>query len=247
MWKQNKRLAKTKTQLDNLHAPIWVPTAGSATLLSSCTTLVSRSGSPAPSLFCLGSLTYLSSRPMPAFVSRSAAVLSSLLILGPTPPHLASTVLKIFKRALSDELLRGHSTSPAEPLCPFPPLGSLPNKTDCKQTFDTAFINSCLFAGNHSWEEFDLSFKEYGSSVAVKLNRSWQFELLDPELVCIMEAILLAAAIFWDPSFAPCHCHSVKLAFKLGLRTQSIVSGVVKQRVELVWANRTISQLDQLF
>ena len=62
-----------------------------------------------------------------------------------------------------------------------------------------------------------------------------------------MEAIPLAAAIFWNPLFATCHCHTVKLTFKLGLRMQSIVSGVVKEKIEWVWANQTISQLNQLF
>lgn len=42
----------------------------------------------------------------------------------------------------------------------------------------------------------------------IKFNRAWQLELLDPEPVCIMEAIPLAVAIFWDPSFVPCPRHS---------------------------------------
>lgn len=38
----------------------------------------------------------------------------------------------------------------------------------------------------------------------------------------------------------------MKLAFKLGLKMQGITSDMVKERIELVWANKTINQLDQL-
>ena len=235
------------------------PAAGSAALLLFCSALVSHLRSPALLSSCSGSHTCLlplfacsktpialSSCPVPAPVPGSPAVLLPLPVLGPTPPHLVYTALKTFKRALSDKPWR-RSTSPAKPLCPVPPLGLLPGKTDCKRTFDTAFINSRQLPGNYAWEEFDLSFAECGYPAAVKLNRSWQLELLNPKPVCIMEAIPLATAIFWDLSFAPCYCYNVKLAFKLGLRTRDIASGVVKEKIESVWANRTLSQLDQLF
>lgn len=86
---------------------------------------------------------------MPALVPRSLAILSfftgfSLIFL-----YLASTALRIFKQALSDKFLYS-STSFAEFFYPFPPLGLLSNKTDCKQTFDIAFINFCLFVGNYA-------------------------------------------------------------------------------------------------
>lgn len=62
-----------------------------------------------------------------------------------------------------------------------------------------------------------------------------------------MEAIPLAATLFWDPSFLPCPRHTLKLATKLGLRTRTIPSNLVKERIEIIWANKTISQLDRLF
>ena len=62
-----------------------------------------------------------------------------------------------------------------------------------------------------------------------------------------MEAISLTAALFWDPLFALCLRYAMKLASKLGLKTRSIASRLFKERIESVWANRTICQLDQLF
>ena len=179
-------------------------------------------------------------------VPRSLAVLLPLPVFSLTPPYLASTAFRTFKQALSDELLR-HSTSHIELFCPFPSLGLLLDKTNRKRTLDIAFINSRPLAGNHAWEEVDLSFAECGCLAVVKLNRLWQLELPDLKPVCIMEATSLAAAIFWDPLFAPHYCHTVKWAFKLGLKTRGIASGVVKEKIESVWANKTISQLDQLF
>lgn len=39
----------------------------------------------------------------------------------------------------------------------------------------------------------------------------------------------------------------MKLAFKLGLKMQDIANIIIKKRIELVWANKTISQLDQFY
>ncbi len=169
-----------------------------------------------------------SSPPVPALLSRS--------VLGPAPIRLTSSALRTFKQALSDQPLGRQSTSPspAKPLCPFSTLGPLSEKSDCKRPFDTTFINSRLLSGNHVAKEVDLSFGECGCLAPVKLNRSWQLELLDRKPVCIMEAIPLTAALFWDPLFAPCPCHTMKLASKLELKTQGIASGVVKERIEAV-------------
>lgn len=54
-------------------------------------------------------------------------------------------------------------------------------------------------------------------------------------------------APFWDLLFVLFHCYIVKLAFKLGLKMQNIANTVIKEKIELVWANRTISLLDELF
>ncbi len=182
-----------------------------------------------------------SSPPVPASLSRS--------VLGPAPTQLTSSALRTFKRTLSDESLGRRSTSPslAEPLHPFPTVGPLLEKSNRKRLFDTAFINSRPLAGNHAAKEVDLSFGECGCPAPVKLNRSWQLELLDCKPVYIKEAIPLTAALFWEPLFAPCPRHTLKLASKLGLRTRGITSGVVKERIEAVWVNKTIRQLDQLF
>ena len=173
MRKQNKRAAKRKARLDKLSTPMRTPVASSAALLSSRPTLVSCHGSSAPLSSCLRFLTRLLSCPMPAPVPRSPAVLLPLHVLGSAPLHLVSSTLRIFKQALSNELLRRRLTSPAELFCLFPLLGSLSDKTDYKQTLDISFINSCLLVDNHTREEVDMSFTEYSCSAAVKQNRLW--------------------------------------------------------------------------
>ena len=72
-------------------------------------------------------------------------------------------------------------------------------------------------------------------------------DLLGLKLVCIIEAIPLAAALFWDPIFALCPSHTMKLAFKLGLRINKVKNDVVKEKIETIWANRTVSLLNRLF
>ena len=185
MGKQNKRAAKRKAQHDNLRTSVQAPTTGSAALLLSYLALISCFRFPASLFFCPGSstcssplpacpviLTVLSSRSFPAPIPKSPAVLLLLPVLGPTSPYLASTSLKTFKQTLSNEFLR-RSTSFAELLCPFLPLGLLPNKTNHKRTFDIAFINSCLLAGNYAQEKVDMNFAKCGCPAAVKLNLSW--------------------------------------------------------------------------
>lgn len=102
MRKQNKHTDKKKTQLDNLRAPVLALVASSATLLLYCP------GSPTcllPLLACRKTPIALLSYFLPAPVPRSLAVLSPLLVLSSTPLHLASIALRIFKQALSIELL----------------------------------------------------------------------------------------------------------------------------------------------
>ena len=175
---------------------------------------------------------------MPAFSSRS--------VLGLAPTYLKSSALRIFKQALSNESLRYRSTSHslAGFLCPFFTLGPLPEKKDCKRFFDTTYINSRPLAGNHATKKVDLNFGESVICVPVRLNRSWQLELLNYKPVCIMEVISLTAALFWVPLFAPCPCHTLNLASKLGLKTRIIASEVVNKRIKVVRANRTIRQLN---
>lgn len=54
--------------------------------------------------------------------------------------------------------------------------------------------------------------------------------LFNSKLVFIIEAILLAAALFADIILAPYLCHIIKLALKLGITTNQIKNGIVKKR-----------------
>ena len=240
---------KRKAQCDNLYVLMRQAFAASSTapLLSRSTVLVLLSHLPISALSYPLVLVSLSP-PLPALLSLLVPTLLSRSMLGPTPTHLTSSVLRIFKRALSDELLHRHSTSPSpiEPFCPFSTLGQLPKKNNRNRFFNTAFIISCPLARNHAANELDLSFAECGCPTLVKLNQLWELELLDCKPVCIMEVTPLTAILFWDLLFVFCLRHTMKLTSKLGLRTRSIASEVIKEKIELVWANRTIRQLDHL-
>lgn len=170
---------------------------------------------------------------MPALVPGSLSVLLLYSVFGPASLYLASTFLKTFNRALLAELLR-RSTSSKEHFYPFLPLVLLSNKTNRKQTFDIVFINSRLFADNHAQEEIDLSFAECGCLIVVKLNQSWQMELLDLKPVYIIKVIPFATTIFLKLLFVLYYCYIVKLLFKSGLKTRDIAYGIVKKRIELV-------------
>ena len=116
-----------------------------------------------------------------------------------------------------------------------------------ERKFDKTFINTRPLADNHAEEEVDLSFAGCGCSSGVKLNRPWQIELLEQRLACIVETIPLTAAIFWDPNFVLCLRHMLNLAKKMGLKTRNLSSTLVKERIQSIWANKTIGQLDALF
>lgn len=82
----------------------------------------------------------------------------------------------------------------------------------------------------------------------VKANRLWQWEFLDQRLVCIVEAILLATAIFGDPgNFVPCARHILNLVKKLGFKTKNLKIDIVKKQIEQIWANGILAELDKLF
>lgn len=63
----------------------------------------------------------------------------------------------------------------------------------------------------------------------------------------MIEAIPLAAAIFWDSNFALCPRHTLNLARKLGLKTKGLKAEMVNKRIWQIWANKTITELDLLF
>lgn len=161
----------------------------SAILLSSYVpTLISCLGFHA---ILLSHHTLVSCRKILAFLLPFLGMLDLTLLFGCSP-------LRTFKWSLSDESWSYISTNLAKFLCFFLALGAynLTNNNKRKWGFNTTFINSCLLANNYDPKKFDLSFSGCGYPNAVKLNRLWQLDLLDPQLVCIIEAILLAVALF---------------------------------------------------
>ena len=126
-----------------------------------------------PALLSYSSVPTLLSLFVPALLSLPVPALVSCFVLGPNPTWLTSSTLITFKQALSNESLGRQSISPSllEPLCPFPVLGPLLKKSDCKRLFDTTFINSRPLATNHAAKEVELSFEKCGCLVQVKLNR----------------------------------------------------------------------------
>ncbi len=63
----------------------------------------------------------------------------------------------------------------------------------------------------------------------------------------MVEAIPLAAAIFWDPNFLLYTRHTLNLTKKLGLKTKNLRADIVKEQIGQIWAHRTIVKLDLLF
>lgn len=72
-------------------------------------------------------------------------------------------------------------------------------------------------------------------------------ELLNTKPVYMVEAILLATIIFEESNFQVCIRHTLNLAIRLGLKTESMKFKVVKERIGQIWANRTTIELDVLF
>ena len=119
---------------------------------------------------------------------------------------------------------------------------------DQKRTFDKAFdINYRLLARDHNAEEVDLSFVRCQYPPAINANRELQQELLNTKVVYMAEAISLVAAFFWDLNFLLCPRHILNLGKKLGFKTKSLKIDLVKVRIEEIWANKTIAELDVFF
>ena len=114
---------------------MWQPLSASSTTplssclpmpaLSSCLPMPALSSLSIPTLSCL----FISAS---SFLSIPASSSRSMLSLALT--HLTSLAFRTFKQALSDEPLRRNliSPSPTESLCPFPTLGPLSEKNNCK-------------------------------------------------------------------------------------------------------------------
>ncbi len=155
---------------------------------------------------------------------------------------------QIIKRASLEEALP--TFVPLLPLieCPSPPLFPS-NGLGEKRSFDKAFnLDYRPLTNDRTGEEVDLSFAYSQCPLAVKVKRPWQRKFLDRKSICMVEAIPLAAAIFWDlGNFVLCTWHMLNLAKKLGLKTKNLKTDIVKERIEQIWANRTLAGLDKLF
>ena len=154
---------------------------------------------------------------------------------------------QIFEKASSEKatLTFAFLLPPVERLSP-PLLAS--SDTREKQSFDMAFnLDYRLLANDHSGEDVVLSFLYCQCPPAVKANKPWQPELLDQKPVCMVKAIPLTAAIFWDPNFVLRTRHTLNLAKKLGLKTKNVKNNLVKERIRQIWANRIMAGLDKLF
>lgn len=113
-------------------------------------------------------------------------------------------------------------------------LYNLTNINKRKQGFNTTFINSYPLDGNYNQKEVKLSFVSYRCLNTVKLNWSWQLNLLNLKPICIIKIISLVAAIFLHPTFVPCPCHTIKITFQLGLKINKIKNGILKERIKTV-------------
>lgn len=175
---------------------------------------------------------------------RISALLLPLFVFG-SLFFLGSSTLKTFKQFLSDEPWCHISISLTKLFCAFSVfdvynsdnnngLYNPTNNNKRKWSFNTTFINFRLFASKYDQEKVDLSFAGYECLNAVKLNWSWQLNLIDPKPVCIIKAILLVVALFLNPIFAPYSCHIIKLVFKLSLKINKIKISVVKEKVETI-------------
>ena len=123
-----------------------------------------------------------------------------------------------------------------------------PSGRSVKRSFDKAFDLDCRpLASDCFGKKVDLSFAGCQCPQAVKANKAWQLELLNSKTVYMVEAIPLAAAIFWDPNFALWPRHTLNLARKLGLKTKRLKAELVNERIRQFWANRIIAKLNQLF
>ena len=151
------------------------------------------------------------------------------------PDNTISEWSRRSKRASSEELYSGRIKRAAleEAFLPRAPLflPLFPSSGIGKRKYNKIFINTRLLVDNHNKKEGNLSFAICGYPPTVKLNKLWQIELLERRPAYIVEIIMLAAAIFWDPNVVPCPRHTLNLITKLGLKTKNLPSVLVKERI----------------
>lgn len=82
---------------------------------------------------------------------------------------------------------------------------------------------------DHTGKKLDLSFVGYLCFPTIKANRAWQEELLNSKTVCMIEAISLVTAIFWELNFLLYLKHILKLAKKLRLKMKNLKAEIVKE------------------
>ncbi len=83
--------------------------------------------------------------------------------------------------------------------------------------------------------------------VAIKANKAWQEDVLNPKFVYMVKTILLAIAIFYDPNFLLCTRYTLNFAKKLELKTKNLRVDIIKERIRQIWAYKMIAKLDPLF
>lgn len=92
-------------------------------------------------------------------VSLSSAIFSLFFKFNLIVFYLIFSNLKTIKQTLLDKFLQRYLTSLIKFLYFILLFGLLPNQINCKQIFNIAFINFCLFTGNYILKNVDLSFE----------------------------------------------------------------------------------------
>ena len=117
-----------------------------------------------------------------------------------------------------------------------------------KRSFDKELdLDYRSLASDWSRKRVDISFAGCQCSQAVKKNKVWQLELLNNKTICMIEAIPLVAAIFWDLNFVLYSRYIFNLARKLGLKTKRLKVIVLNRWMGQIWANKIIEELNLLF
>lgn len=104
-----------------------------------------------------------------------------------------------------------------------------------------------LLANDYIREDINLSFAYYQYLPAIKANKLQQQELLNQKFVCMVKAILLPIAIFWNHNFEFCIWHILNLIKKLGLKTKNAKNDIVKEWIGQIWANKIQTGLNKFF
>ena len=66
-------------------------------------------------------------------------------------------------------------------------------------------------------------------------------------MVSLLKTILVLNLLFWDINFIPYTKHISLLAKKLGFTTRHVNNKVIKERIRVIWQNKTVTGLDILF